>query len=1357
MDRRVRRIGWMCVGAIFSLALAYSEIALAQLNDSCVVSSLNRSVRVEANGNWVIPNVPAGSGAIRVRATCADQQGTRSGQSGLVEIPVDGAVEVEEISFDPLPVPASLALEVPPPPGPLTQVGQTVQLVARVTFSNGAQADVTAVGLGTTYRTSNATIATVSEGGLVTAVASGTALVSASNDGALGVLRVQVVLSADSDGDGLPDDWELANGLDPNDPADALEDQDRDGLSALDEYQLGTDPRDPDSDDDGLPDGEEVTLGTDPLLWDTDGDGISDGLEVDSGSDPLDPDDYNLEAVLESFEVSPLAFRIVRNTILGDAWRQLHVTGLLIDGRTIDLARDYETTYSSSNLDVASFAAQDGRVYAGVNGTAQITVNAIPTLPPVVASVEVETFAPTPLGSVAIPGFANAVAVAGDYAFVAAGATGLQIVDISDPENPAIVSSVDTAGTASDVELWNDIALVADGANGLVLIDVVSPLSPTVLGRAVTSGEAWAVDAGEDIAVVAAKTGLAVVELSDTSTPPQIGWLELPNMLVRQVALEGNVAYVATFGGGILSVDLTDPAIPTVLGDVDLRPGSAENSVGGLAVRDGRIVATDGLGGVLGGLVTVDATDPATLALIGRSEDAVGLTNVVLDGPLAFASDYRFANSLPIFRIGEAAPVLAGLLNFTGSPQINGTGVDLAGYYVVVVGDATNQAWRVAPGLTGQSALRIGQWADVPEDDGVAPVVIIADPDEGTELGERRRITVTVAVEDDSRIEGVTLLANDVVVGTDFEVPYTFPWTVPEIAPSSEIELHAIAIDGGGNQGEATATYPVAPYLEPEVWLISPIEGTELRPGSWYNVVAGASDDQAVTRVELSIDGVLQTEDSVPPYRWIERRVPLSQVDDILLIVQAFDELGQSQPVSRTITIVPDLPPTVTLLAPTSNRPVVEGSSFVAHVAAVDDVHVDHLRLYVDGVLAGSVPNATAADFSVYAAPGTTSMNLYAEAVDSGDHTVASEVVAINVIPEPGMGVRGRVVVPSELMVVPVAGAIVRVTYSTTEYTTTSDVDGTFERLTLPTTDGDLVVSATAEIGGIPHFFSMSEPLPPLPGGVLDVGDLVLGPNAFVTGRVVDASFEPVPGAEVFVFDRFFGISGVAGSDGRFSLPLDFDEWPSVTSWPILVGARWVDGSTLRLGGTVISIESGELDTGDIELNVTRTAPDPGTIATGYLELETGDPTGGLELQVSSDYSFVRAFADNTPGNEGNFAVSAPLLEGSLSAGAWTEVEGAIYWGNTFAPATSGTTNIGQVFLWFDRRGTFAPPEGPRSEARDDAHNFVRASSFREGEVCRESPGTKVARTVEASPNRDSPGPLVGTRGRRQATSGRGQ
>lgn len=52
------------------------------------------------------------------------------------------------------------------------------------------------------------------------------------------------VLDADLDDDGLPDDWELANGLDPGNPRDALADDDRDGRSNLDEFRAGTGPRD---------------------------------------------------------------------------------------------------------------------------------------------------------------------------------------------------------------------------------------------------------------------------------------------------------------------------------------------------------------------------------------------------------------------------------------------------------------------------------------------------------------------------------------------------------------------------------------------------------------------------------------------------------------------------------------------------------------------------------------------------------------------------------------------------------------------------------------------------------------------------------------------------------------------------------------------------------------------------------------------------------------------------------------------------------------------------------------------------------------------------------------------------------
>ncbi len=102
----------------------------------------------------------------------------------------------------------------------------------------------------------------------------------------------------DTDGDGLPDWWEILHGLDPNDPTGnngADGDPDGDGISNYWEYLLGADPNDPnsldpsglltdadwDSDGDGLTNWEEIHVWkTDPTNPDTDDDGYLDGDEL---------------------------------------------------------------------------------------------------------------------------------------------------------------------------------------------------------------------------------------------------------------------------------------------------------------------------------------------------------------------------------------------------------------------------------------------------------------------------------------------------------------------------------------------------------------------------------------------------------------------------------------------------------------------------------------------------------------------------------------------------------------------------------------------------------------------------------------------------------------------------------------------------------------------------------------------------------------------------------------------------------------------------------------------------------------------------------------------------------------------
>ena len=88
-------------------------------------------------------------------------------------------------------------------------------------------------------------------------------------------------LNEDTDYDGLSDLAEYINSTNPRDT-----DSDDDGLSDLVELSLGTDLLDYDSDNDHLADNTELIFGSDPLMTDTDGDWLSDREEFNYGTDP---------------------------------------------------------------------------------------------------------------------------------------------------------------------------------------------------------------------------------------------------------------------------------------------------------------------------------------------------------------------------------------------------------------------------------------------------------------------------------------------------------------------------------------------------------------------------------------------------------------------------------------------------------------------------------------------------------------------------------------------------------------------------------------------------------------------------------------------------------------------------------------------------------------------------------------------------------------------------------------------------------------------------------------------------------------------------------------------------------------
>lgn len=827
--RRANKQWILAASGIFALSLLHTSSSLGQegtgtfpagdlsplppvpvlLDENCVVAVLNRTTHANHDGTWFLPSVPANLGPIQARATCVRNGVTVFGQSAPFTVGPNQSVTLPAITLGNV-SPIPIGINITTATTTLTQAAQTTQLSAIATFPGGTTQDVSASS-GTQYQVSNPAIATVSANGLVTAVSSGTVVIQALNQGAQGIINIQVSISGASNG-GIPYSWILANFCPSfsqgvpcpqlTDPTFPSQDPDHDGLTNLQEFQIGTDPNNPDTDGDGLTDGQEVLIyHTNPLLFSTDGTGIPDGIEVETGT-LGGTFAAKLAAALQSLSITPSNFVLAVNSLTAIASQQLTVNGLLIDGKTtLNLTSTQEgTNYTSSNLTICNFGPPDGTVFAGNTGTCTITASNSGFS--ATANATITGFSPTSLGSVSLPGFANEVAVNGNYAFVAAGSAGLQVVNVADRTNPMIAASLALPGNSNSVRVVGNLLFVAGGSAGLQIIDVTNPLTPVLRSALSTSGNALDVNIQGNVAYVANGSSLFLANITNPSGPTALSSLPLTG-LIRGVSVDPvhALAVVAADTNGVYVVDVSNLGAPVLRGQISTIDAHQVAIQGTYAfAADYEVPGTP----YQNSLVSIDISNPAAPNIVSAITNKTfgGVQNdLALNGNLALGACVSFLpDGVPITDISSPTNLLSrAILSFPQSANY-GMGIAVDNSYVYLT---TDSSVFDKFGSTGTSPhLYIGQY-QIPQNIpiGAPPTAAIISPASGATVVQGSTIVITVNATDTAPIAAVNLLVNGQPVLTDTVAPYVFYYTVPVGFPT--LTIGATAIDYGNNLGTA--------------------------------------------------------------------------------------------------------------------------------------------------------------------------------------------------------------------------------------------------------------------------------------------------------------------------------------------------------------------------------------------------------------------------------------------------------------------------------------------------------------------------------------------------------------------------
>ena len=233
-------------------------------------------------------------------------------------------------------------------------------------------------------------------------------------------------------------------------------------------------------------------------------------------------------------------------------------------------------------------------------------------------------------------GSAQVVAAQGDYACVGmmqdVDSGLLSVVDISAPSAPVELSSMALHDEIGALAMQGGVLYVGLKNLGLVTLDISNPLLPALLSTLTTPpGFRDLTLSGNRMYAVHSTnwyhTAIAIYDLTDPTQPALLGSYVF-EAVVMDADVAGNFVYASSYTGGFWVLDVSNPALPVLVGQLTIPDNGLSVAVQGDYVYFG---SSDHI-------FTLDVSNPANPMVVGDAIVGGWFADLIISGELLYAN-----------------------------------------------------------------------------------------------------------------------------------------------------------------------------------------------------------------------------------------------------------------------------------------------------------------------------------------------------------------------------------------------------------------------------------------------------------------------------------------------------------------------------------------------------------------------------------------------------------------------------------------------------------------------------------------------------------------------------------------------